>query len=75
MLLIMRPAAISRPQDTATSATTSAPLNRPIRRPVDPRLSSFTAAATLVPVACSAGIVPANTAAAAVMPSTNSITR
>ena len=48
-LLIIRPAAISSPHDTASSATTSALLNLPRRALVDDRLSSLSAAPALDP--------------------------
>ena len=61
-VLIIRPAAISRPHETASSTTTSAPLNRPIRPLVDPRESSLSTVPALTREACSAGSVPAASA-------------
>ena len=74
-VLIIRPAAISRPHETASSTTTSAPLNRPIRALVDPRESSLSTAPALTREACSAGSVPAASAAIRIRPPVNSATR
>ena len=48
-LLIIRPAAISSPHDTASSATTRPLLNRPRPALVDDRLSSLSAAPAIDP--------------------------
>jgi hypothetical protein len=74
-LLIIRPAAMSRPHDTASSATTSALLNFPRRALVDERLSSLSRAPALTLEAWRAGSAPANTLASTMRPRTKSVTR
>jgi hypothetical protein len=73
-LLIIRPAAIRSPHDTATSPITMIDVIRPIRRPEDPRPSSLSASFIPLPVARRAGNRPAARADKAVITITNSMT-
>ena len=74
-LLIIRPAAISSPHDTASSATTRAPLKRPNEPLVDDRLSSFSAVPASTRADCSAGSPPATRLEITIRPRTKSMIR
>jgi hypothetical protein len=66
---------MSRPHETASSATTSAPLKRPNVPLVDERLSSLSAAPAFTRAAWSAGNPPATRLESTIRPSTNSMIR
>ena len=70
-LLIMRPAAISSPHDTATSAMTKPLVNLPALRLEEPRPSSLSPSTMFVLVAWSAGTRPDTRADNEVMATTN----
>jgi hypothetical protein len=74
-LLIIKPAAISSPHESASSATTSPPLNVPSRALVEDRLSSFSAEPALTRAACNAGSAPAKRLASPTRPTTKNNTR
>ena len=74
-LLIIRPAAMSKPHDTASSAITRPLLNLPRPALVDDRLSSLSAVPGVTRAACSAGSPPATRLARTINPATKSITR
>ena len=73
-LLIINPAATSRPQERAISKTTSARLSRPMRKLDAPRESSFRISPMSARDACQAGSSPDATVARSAVPMAKSKT-